>query len=57
MLGEITQANTNVTELKNDAPIVTFTVTGDASFNSDVSYYENLDIAGQSKNLKQRCAW
>ena len=46
VLGEITQSNTDIAELKNNASIVNLTATGDARFNSDVSFIENLDIQG-----------
>ena len=49
VLGEITQAKSDITELKNDARVVNLTVTGDASFNGDVPFSENLDIEGIPK--------
>ena len=38
---DIVEINNDITEFKNNAPIVNLTVTGDASFNSDVSFTEN----------------
>ena len=49
VLGEMTQANTDITELNNGASIVSLTITGDASFNSDVSFTGNVDIQGNIK--------
>ena len=48
-LGEITQSNTAITKLKNNASIVNLAVTGDASFNIDVSFTGNVDIEGVLK--------
>ena len=43
---DIVDINNDLTEFKNDASIVKLTVTGDASFNTDVSFTENVDIEG-----------
>ena len=43
---DIVDINNDLTEFKNDASIVNLTVTGDASFNCDVSFTENVDIEG-----------
>ena len=43
---DIVDINNDLTEFKNDASIVKLTVTGDASFNTDVLFNENIDIEG-----------
>ena len=42
----IVEINSGFTEFKNNASIVKLDVTGNASFNSDVSFTENVDIEG-----------
>ena len=52
---DIVDINSDITEFKNDASIVKLTVTDDASFNTDVSFTENVDIEGILQSKTEMC--